>query len=183
VDFVSRYLPPEAKILDLGAGTCTLLVEFLDRVQKIVAVEKYAEFLDRAPKHPCLIKLCSDVVDFSSKEIFDAVLMFGIVPYLNVEEERKVYKSCLRYIGDNGVLLVRHQCGVNESVIVDSYSAELKAHYHARYPSVAEQTALLAEFFNVEVSDIYPAELNRWANTHFFAYICRRFQPTPAFGQ
>jgi Ribosomal RNA adenine dimethylase len=173
VDFVRRYLPEEANILDLGAGTCTLSVELLDRARRIVAVEKQSAFLEKAPDHPRLIKLCSDIGLFNSQERFDAVLMFGIVNFLTLEEEKAVYKSCLRYIGDGGVLLVKHQCGANESFMVDSYSAELKSDYHARYPSVTEQTALLSEFFNVEPLDIYPTRLNRWPNSHFFAFICR----------
>jgi 2-polyprenyl-3-methyl-5-hydroxy-6-metoxy-1,4-benzoquinol methylase len=113
VDFVRRYLPAEANILDLGAGTCTLSVELLDQARRIVAVEKQPGFLDKAPEHPRLIKSCSDIVVFNSQERFDAVLMFGIVNFLTLEEEKSVYKSCHRYIGDDGVLLVKHQCGVN----------------------------------------------------------------------
>ena len=74
---------------------------------------------------------------------------------------------------EHGVLIVKHQCGVKEEIVVDKYSDELQTHYNARYPSVGEERALLQEHFQTEVIDVYPAEINRWENTHFYAYVCR----------
>ncbi len=67
---------------------------------------------------------------------------------------------------------MKNQCGVACEVIVDSFSAELGAHYHARYPAVEQQRKLLEQSFAVKVVDIYPPAINRWSNTHFYAFVC-----------
>jgi cyclopropane fatty-acyl-phospholipid synthase-like methyltransferase len=169
---VQKFLPPDARILDLGAGTCTLSQQFLSQSGEIVAVDKFAAFLDNAPAHPKLRKICADVASFSMNEQFDMILLFGVVNFLSPAEESQLYRSCAAMLADGGHFIVKNQCGVDDEVIVDSYSEELKAHYHARYPAVEEQQACLAEHFEVELLDIYPADLNRWESTHFYAFIC-----------
>lgn len=173
VNFVRRHLAPGAKILDLGAGTCTLALELLDCAKEVVAVERYAEFLAKVPDHPRLEKVCCNVTDFAPEEMFDIVLMFGVVNYLTSDEERNIYEMCHSVMGRNGVLLVKNQCGLREELIVDHYSTELKENYYARYPAIDNQKSLLSRLFDVEVIDIYPLELNRWPDTHFFAFVCR----------
>jgi predicted TPR repeat methyltransferase len=161
-------------MLDLGAGTCTLSGHFLENCREIVAVEKFSAFLEKAPDHPKLRKICADVANFSIDEVFDLILLFGVVNFLSLEEETLLYRSCATMLEDGGRFIVKNQCGVSEEIIVDSYSEELRAHYHARYPAVVTQQERLSEFFDVEILDIYPKELNRWGTTHFYAFICRK---------
>jgi trans-aconitate methyltransferase len=172
VALVRKFLPPEARILDLGAGTCTLSQPFLSDCGQLTAVDKFGAFLDNAPQHPKLRKICADVATFSIDETFDLILLFGVVNFLSPDEERRLYRSCAAMLADGGHLIVKNQCGVHDEVLVDSYSEELRAHYHARYPAFERQRACLAEFFDVELLDIYPADLNRWENTHFYAFVC-----------
>lgn len=174
IALVSKYVEDDCRILDLGAGTCTLACSFLDRSGVVVAVDKYREFLDNAPAHPKLQRVCSDIVDFTSAEKFDVILLFGVVNFLSPEEEARVYRRCAEMVSPGGYVLVKNQCGLAADVVVDTYSDELSSHYHARYPSVESQTGRLRELFDVSVEDIYPPALNRWENTHFFAFICSR---------
>ncbi len=92
IAFVAKHLPADARILDLGAGTCALIAPFLDDAKEIVAVDKFAEFLDRAPDHPRLKKICADVVMYSRAEAFDTVLLFGVVNFLTADEENALYR-------------------------------------------------------------------------------------------
>lgn len=172
IALVEKHLPESAKILDLGAGTCTLSRHFLGSCKGIVAVDKFDAFLEKAPDHPKLRKICADVADFSVDETFDLILLFGVANFLSSDEERQLYRSCAKMLREGGVLIVKNQCGVRNDVIVDSYSEELDAHYYANYPSVDRQRERLLECFEVEMLDIYPAELNRWENTHFYAFVC-----------
>lgn len=173
VALVREHLKENATILDLGAGTCTLASELFPFVKRIVAVEKFAGFLESADDVPKLKKVCSDVTEFQTNEKFDAILLFGVVNFLTNAEAQRLYSNCARMLTEHGVLIVKHQCGVKEEIVVDKYSDELQTHYNARYPSVGEERALLQEHFQTEVIDVYPAEINRWENTHFYAYVCR----------
>jgi CTP:molybdopterin cytidylyltransferase MocA len=174
-EFVRRHLLDNDRVLDLGAGTCTLSRQFLDDVREMVAVEKFAKFLDKAPNYPRLVKVGHDAVDYRSASPFDVILAFGLVPYLTPQEECNLYRNCYRNLCDGGRLLVKNQCGTADEVIVDAYSNELQTDYHTRYPARERQRRLLAEVFgDVEEVDIYPAELNRWSNTHFYAFVCRK---------
>jgi 2-polyprenyl-3-methyl-5-hydroxy-6-metoxy-1,4-benzoquinol methylase len=173
LEFVTRHLPPGAQILDLGAGTCTLSTKLLDRVHSVVAVDKYAEFLDRVAPHPRMRKVQADVVDFTSLDRFDVILLFGVVNSLDTDEEAVLYAHCREMLAPDGVFLVKHQCGIRETVMIDNYSEEIGGHYYARYPAVDEQTALLRRYFDVEVAHIYNDTINRWPSTRFFTFLCR----------
>ncbi len=65
---------------------------------------------------------------------------------------------------------------MNEDVIINKYSEELKTIYYSEYRTVEKEKYLLAQagFKNFEVFDIYPAECNRWDNTHFFAIVAEK---------
>jgi cyclopropane fatty-acyl-phospholipid synthase-like methyltransferase len=170
---VRRHLPKDATILDLGAGTCTLSKELLADVERIVAVEKFPEFLAAAGALPKLSTVCCDVMEFETTEQFDAILLFGVANFLTGEEERQLYARCRRMMRPHGIFIVKHQCGIHADILVDRFSEELGAHYHARYPGLESCTAMLSESFSVEVVDVYPASLNRWPDTHFYAFVCR----------
>lgn len=173
VALVRKYLTRSSHILDLGAGTCTLSERLLTDDRKIDAVEKFPGFLDKAIQHPGLSKISCDIADFVPDKKYDAILIFGVINFLTREEERLVYERCGAALNNRGVLIVKNQCGVDAEKVVDSYSEELAATYHARYPAVFEQKSMLSEYFNVEIVDIYPPVMNRWDDTHFYAFVCK----------
>ncbi len=173
VALVKRHVAAGASILDLGAGTCTLSMQLLSYAGRVVAVEKFAEFLAVAGDQQNLEKVCCDVSEFQTAERFDAILLFGVANFLTPEEEQSLYENCRQMLRAGGVFIVKHQCGEQQEVVVDGFSPELGSHYHARYPHVAQSRAMLDGLFSVEVIDIYPASLNRWSETHFYAFLCR----------
>ncbi|MEQ1825010.1 MAG: class I SAM-dependent methyltransferase [Pirellula sp.] len=171
-DFVRRFIFNEARILDLGAGTCTLTSQLLPYCREATAVEKFAEFLDKAPVSSKLTKICCDVVSFQSQESFDAILLFGVANFLTPDEESELYANCCRMLSGRGTFLVKNQCGVDREIVVDKHSDELGCHYHARYPFVQDQKDRLDRHFVTTVVDIYPAHINRWSDTHFYGFVC-----------
>lgn len=172
LELARRFCRPGARVLDLGAGTCTLSAPLLDEVDRVVAVDKFVGFLEMAPEHPRLETVAADVAGFTMDATFDLILLFGVANFLTVAEETDLYRECATMLAPNGVFVAKNQCGVDKEVVVDRYSEELGAHYHARYPARDEQLQRLEEFFAVDVIDIYPPEINRWADTHFYAFVC-----------
>jgi 2-polyprenyl-3-methyl-5-hydroxy-6-metoxy-1,4-benzoquinol methylase len=171
--FVIERISEPGRVLDLGAGGCTLANSLLPYAAEVVAVEKYGGFLEKVPDLPRLKKLQSDVVDYYDESKYEMILLFGVVNFLSDDEQSQLYSNCARMLASDGTFIVKNQCGINEEVVVDRFSDELGCDYHARYPSVQTQRDLLTQKFAVEVVDIYPEELNRWETTHFYAFVCR----------
>ena len=174
--FVRRFTRSDARVLDLGAGSCLVSGKLAagEEVADVLAVDKFPEFLSHAPRHPRLRTEASDLLAFETTERFDLVLLFGVMNYFSPDEARLLYGRCARWLSPGGVLVVKHQCGVHEDVTVDRHSEQIGTHYLAFYRHVAREEALLREQFGaVEVVDVYPPEKNPWPNTHFYAFVCR----------
>lgn len=169
---VRSYITAETRVLDLGAGTCTLSALLESEVASVLAVDKYPDFLKHAPKTKNFSTQCADVAEFRSNESFDLILLFGVVNFLTVDEEAELYQRCLEMLDSGGTFIVKNQCGVSQELVVDKYSEELNSHYHARYPAFQHQYEQLSRLFSVTAVDIYPPEINRWEDTHFYAFVC-----------
>jgi hypothetical protein len=91
--------------------------------------------------------------------------------YFNTDEATTVYKKAKSFVKLGGTLVVKNQFGVKEDVTVAGFSEEIGRNYYSNYRHVDSEVALLGllGFKNIEVTDIYPAEFNRWENTHFYA--------------
>lgn len=171
-ELVLSQLKQGGTILDLGAGTCTLAVELEPHASRIVAVDKVGEFFHGVSHRKKIECVVSDVTSFQVDEKFDAVLLFGVVNFITSDDEDRLYAQVRKMVNQDGVFIVKNQCGVRQEIVVDKYSEELEAEYHARYPFVDTQEEKLAKFFGVERVDIYPESINRWSNTHFYAFVC-----------
>lgn len=90
-------------------------------------------------------------------------------------EAELVYLKCRKLINPYGILIIKHQMGKHDDVIVDGYSNELGRHYYSNYRSLQTEISMLqaAGFHVVETVDVYPDSLNRWQNTHFYGLICQ----------
>jgi hypothetical protein len=76
-----------------------------------------------------------------------------------------------RFAAPGGRMIVKHQMGLTEDVIVDTFSQELRQNYYSEYRSLENETALVssAGFDDLRTTDIYPDSFNRWGNTRFMA--------------
>lgn len=173
VSFCQKHMIKGGLLLDLGAGSCTLTQQLLPECQAAVAAEKVAGLLAKAPPCPGLTTICTDLNAFESSLLFDTILLFGVVNYLNPNEECALYKKCQRLLRPGGVFIVKNQCGIEQEVVVNKFSEQIGADYHARYPFVQEQMQNLSAYFAVTCHDIYPPACNPWPNTHFYAFVCQ----------
>ncbi|CAN5142813.1 class I SAM-dependent methyltransferase [soil metagenome] len=174
LELIRNYTQPDSDILDMGCGTCYLANELADEVNYIRAVDKYPEFLEHCHIGPNLEICTSDVIDYTDNRQYDIILLFGVVMYFSEEDTKKIYAMCHKLLRDNGTLIVKHQCGVDEDVAIDNYSSAIGDNYYAVYKHVDTDKKLLEEFYNVEVVDVYPPRLNPWPNTHFYGFIGKK---------
>ena len=174
LELIRRYCAAHSRVLDLGAGTCELSCHLAPHVNKVVAVDFVEELLAKRSLPPNITTVVSDIRTFTSEEKFDLTLLFGVLTYvLDDDDVQSIYKHISRMMPPDGICIVKHQVGVRDAVLIDNFSEEFQAHYTAIYRHIGRELQLLKEGFSVEVVDIYPSHLNRWENTHFYAFICR----------
>ena len=72
-----------------------------------------------------------------------------------------------------GLLLIKNKFGVKGDVVVNGYSEELKMNYYSEYRHLDKEIEILKNvgYKDIQVTDIYPPEANRWNNTHFYAIV------------
>jgi trans-aconitate methyltransferase len=173
---IAALCAPGARILDLGCGTCSVANTLVERTPcSVHAVDYVAEFLENAIADPRLTTEVGDVRTYLRHERFDAILLLGVITYVEPAAERvALYRNCADMLKPGGTLFVKAQFGTEDEVLVDTWSEALGAHYRAIYPTVPAETALLEADFAVEVRDPYPAALSPHANTHFHHLVATR---------
>jgi cyclopropane fatty-acyl-phospholipid synthase-like methyltransferase len=174
--FIRPHLSQGAHVLDLGCGSGILAYEAAKTAEHVLAVDKFEEFFDPQYRADNMEFEKSDILEFSRAPVsFDVILLFGVVTYLDYDETRRIYSRIAGWLRDDGVLLAKHGCGVTEDVFVDGFSKHLQSHYVALYKYLETEKDILSEYFaSVEVTDIYPDHLNRWDDTRYYAFICRK---------
>lgn len=175
--FMMQFEDKKKDLLDLGTGTGLLINKINNCFNSIVAIEKYPEFSKFIESHKRTKILNEDLLDWEFPiNFFDIVSSFGVMHYFNRGEAKQIYQKSFDALKENGVFIVKNQLGITEDVIVDGFSDELQADYYAEYRHVDKEVELLMSlgFRNVEIVDIYPAEYNRWDNTHFYALVCEK---------
>jgi len=174
-DFILEYTDNNSTILDLAAGTGITLNKYYEKVKHITAVEKFKEFSDFIVKAENVNVINADIKDFVPDSLYNLILMFGVTHYFNRSESANLYKKYKKYLKQNGNLIIKHQFGIKEDVVVEGWSSELKCNYFSEYRQIDSEAELLKEigFNSVLIRDIYPKECNRWENTHFYAIIAQ----------
>jgi trans-aconitate methyltransferase len=173
---IAEFCGAGARILDLGCGTCSVANTLVERTPcSVHAVDYVAEFLDNAIDDPRLTTEVGDVRTYRSDERFDAILLLGVITYIESAADRvALYRNCAAMLNPGGVLFVKAQFGTEDEVLVDTWSDALGAHYRAIYPTLPAEVALLEDDFTVEARDPYPAALSPHANTHFHHLVATR---------
>jgi SAM-dependent methyltransferase len=172
---VQTLCTPSTTLLDLGAGTCHLSIRLSPYTKEIIAVDFIKDFLAQQNLPHNIQAVVSDISEFKTTGTFDIILLFGVLNYFFEDSEvLSLYEKCRSLLNHNGTLIVKHQCGTRKNELIDHYSEELESNYLALYRHVDLDSLLLGNIFNnVQVIDIYPPRLNRWDNTHFYAFVCR----------
>lgn len=172
-DFIMKYASNDSVILDLASGTGLTINKYYEKVGRIVAVELCRQFSDFIVKSPKIEVVNCDLANFDTDERFDIVNMFGIVSYFDEKEIIGLYRKYKSYLKPTGRLLIKNQFGVNDDVVVNGYSEELKMNYYSEYRHLDKEVEILKNvgYKDIQVIDIYPPEANRWTNTHFYAIV------------
>jgi 2-polyprenyl-3-methyl-5-hydroxy-6-metoxy-1,4-benzoquinol methylase len=173
---IEPHLFSGARMLDLGAGTCVLANALAARGDVYVhAVDKQADMLRHAASSPMLTTEVADAAFWRAEKTFDLILLFGLINSFPSENVRhQIYQNCFHMLAPKGVLVLKSQMGVQQTILVNKFSEELGMHYGAIYPEVEREEQLLKSLFVTEKIDPYPAAYNRWPNTHFYAFKAHR---------
>lgn len=171
---INKYISPKTRLLDLGAGTCHHANRLAGKVAYIKATDKFGEFLKFCKVGPDFEVQESDVLSYRDKQKYDVILLLGVMNYFDDSEALRIYRSCRKMLAPRGVLIVKHQAGVDEDVVVDKYSEKIGDNYHALYRHKEKDIKLMEKYFRVQVVDIYPKRLNPWPNTHFYGFVCKQ---------
>lgn len=168
---LKQRLSVATSVLDLGCGSGDLSRELTGGQIPLTAVDqqsRFARFFTAANEE----FVTRDVLEYSSSCRFGLVLLFGVITYLEVDEEASLYRSIAYLTADDGTAVIKNQCATAEELIVNSYSAELGAAYSARYPNEGEQLDRLSRHFAMVERYDYPAVFSTWPDTSHVAFFC-----------
>ena len=154
---------------------CTGIIanKIVDKVEHIIAVDYIKEFVNRI-NHPKIKTVCKEIMEFEVNEKFDIIIIFGVFNYLEENEVGELCKKLQNWVKQDGVIIIKHQCGINKEIIVNDYSEKLHHKYGATYRKLTTEITLLENYFDVDIKDIYPKRMNVWDNTHHYAFICKK---------
>lgn len=169
--FVLEHAIDRSSLLDLGAGTGLILNGLVDAFDTVTAVEKFPEFSRFISPRPHLEVLNADLLEFRPARCYTTVTIFACLNYFNLFEASAIYRTAWAALAPGGTLIVKHQMGVKDTVLVNRISEELGQYYFSQYRSLADELTMLAlvGFEELRSFDIYPADYNLHSNTHFYA--------------
>jgi aspartate racemase len=169
--FILDHSPNKNSLLDLGAGTGLLVNGLIDHFDRVVAVEKFPSFSRFIQNSDNLKIINNDLIFFDPSEKFSTVTIFACLNYFNFFEATAIYRKAWKALSDGGTLIVKHQMGVNDTVLINRVSKELGQYYFSQYRSLRDEMAMLSliGFSEIRSFDIYPADYNLHSNTHYFA--------------
>ncbi len=175
IEFIKKLADSNKTLIDLGAGT-GLIANFITKEFKhITAVEYFEEFSKFIINDSKLSLIHANLLEFEPTEKFDIAIMFGVAHYFNETESFLLYKKVYELLETKGIFILKQQFGVEKTKTV-TYSEELQSDYFAQYRELHSEIARLEEigFTDIEYTDIYPKEANRFDDTHFYALVAHK---------
>lgn len=172
IEFMLKRASKQKRLLDLGSGTGLLVNHLIGHYKDITAVEKYPNFSKFINADSNVNVINANLIGLElNDDNFDILSLFGVMNYFDDQEAESIYRNIHRYLKMGGELIIKNQFGVKEDVIVNGYSEEIGCDYFSNYRQLDKEIHMLKScgFDNIECFDIYPAEYNRWDNTHFYA--------------
>lgn len=112
MEYIKKYLPIKAKILDVGAGTGKYSVALFNEGYDVTAVELVKKNLsvlkEHSPTLPAYLGNALNLKKFKDKS-FDAVILFGPLYHLHTNEEKiKALQEAKRVTKKGGIIFVAH---------------------------------------------------------------------------
>jgi len=167
IKIINGYTNYKSKVLDLGAGDGRISKTIAPTVTHVTAVD-YTKRINEI-KSKNITTIVDNILNVKLKEgSFDIIILFGVTNYLNDEDVDILYKNCRKWLCEDGILLIKHQCGIENDVLIDKYSPKFEARYVAVYRGESHDKNMLEQAgFTIKVLDPYPKEFNTWGNTIF----------------
>ena len=172
-EFIMKYADHNSDLLDLGTGTGLVVNKIYKNVKSITAVEPYGNFTKFIVNSENITIVNEDIFSFTPDKKFDLLTLIGVMNYFNEYEAIEVYRRYFPFLKEAGKIIIKNQFGVHEDVNISGFSEELGQDYYSQYRHIDKEVKILRSvgYAWVEVFDIYPAECNRWGNTHFYALV------------
>lgn len=174
VEFLSRFLDKSDEVIDIGSGSGLIVNKLIQKVKHITAVEKFEGFTKFIIDHPNVLVIIADITGFRIRKEYDAALCLGVTQFFVEKEALDIYENLYLMIKQEGLLIIRMQCGLEKDIVVDGYSEELETEYFAEYRQKEKEIELLkkAGFSRVDTFDIFPDTLNVWPDSRHFIFVC-----------
>ena len=162
------------EILDLGCGFGELSSSLIrDDRDFVTGVDFKRYFPSKYDDLPNAEFLNSNLQDFEAKKFFDLILLFGVVLYLEIDEELALYNKALKMLNPNGIFIVKNQCSLGEELIINEFSEKLNMDYSGRYPKLQDQQESLSRYFGTVHTSVYPDLFQEHEDTLHYMFVCR----------
>ena len=173
IDLIKKYA--SSRLLDLGSGTGLIINHLVNTFDSIMAVEFFEEFSKYIVNDKKITLVHENLLTFKEVKQFDVATMFGVAHHFNTEESFQIYQNIYEMLDGQGIFILKNQFGLGDTKTV-THSEELGSKYFAQYRELNFEIERLKSigFSSIEVIDIYPAEANRWEDTHFYALVCHK---------
>lgn len=176
-------------VLDVGCGTGRWASALEHALRGYHGLDFCSEFLDEARSstqslsdparfHFERADLSQGLPDSVRHDGFDAVVMAGVLLYLNDSDAHRLLAQVGERLRRGGVVYLREPLGVEHRLTLSShYSDELAAEYSSVYRSRTEFESMLADVarssgMEIRESDgLYPPELDNRSDTRQFFYL------------
>ena len=172
---IRQYLFPQARVLDLGCGTGLIEEQIAAEAALIHAIDQYPQFMERAIPADNVTYIQGDATEFFRQDLqYDLIICFGVVCYLSDQEMLQMLRHSMNMLAPGGTVIIKGQWGLQKRKVIQKYSEELGAEYYADYRQTDEMRQTCEELgAEVKIVDLYPPELNRWPDTHDYAFVLK----------
>lgn len=182
----------ELAVLDVGCGTGRWAERLAPHCARYVGIDFCEAFLESSRalvaglEQPARFRfqrvdLSQPMPQTLAADRFDAILMAGVLIYLNDDDARRVLDTLAGMLAPQGRLYLREPLGVHERLTLkEHFSDDLSAHYSSVYRARSQFDGWVSDCagrhgLRVLAGDaLYPAELDNRAETRQFFTLLQR---------
>ena len=135
------------RVLDVACGTGVLFPDYKKLGADVTGIDISPEMVKIAKeKSPDTEVVCGDVLDFSFKDKFDAVMIYNAFPHF--AEPQKLIEKLSTLLKDSGRLSIAH--GISEKELAECHSGSAE---NVSVPLVKKEVLaqMMEPYFNVDV--------------------------------
>jgi len=129
--YLDKLMSKGKKVLDAGCGTGIVTRKLVKEGWDCIGVDFSEEMLKEARKKAEAKGLSIDfkkvsVLDMSlfPDKSFDIIMLNGVLPYINEEDEEEAYKECYRLLKKGGILIVSQYNSLFDLFALNKYTLE-----------------------------------------------------------